>query len=171
MEQHLEDFFFSEEQLRQLAISVRGSGKLVCRCFIDDKEFTERMASGGKSNYEDAIIVELNADQMKKHFAYKDTDPYTILHELGEYDGEVNEESISKFEWNSEQITKIENCAKANSVLEIDIPKNEWERLKAEEMASLKPLLSENAFCRLILLDGDPDRYYLLVAHVGYCMH
>ena len=81
----------------------------------------------------------------------------------------MKKKSASKFEWDSRQIMRIENCAKENGVLEIDLPKEEWDKLRAEEMASLKPLLSENAFCRLVLLEDDPDRHYLLVAHIGQC--
>jgi len=73
------------------------------------------------------------------------------------------------FDWNS-HIAEIEKCAKENGVLEINLPKKEWERLKAEKLASLKSILSANAFSRLILLDdSDPERYYLLVAHLGSC--
>ncbi|MFA7201790.1 MAG: hypothetical protein WC099_02255 [Candidatus Paceibacterota bacterium] len=172
MEKKLEDFFFSEEQLRQHALSARGKEKTICRCFINDTEFTERMASGGKSNYEDAIVVGLNIDPMEQHFAYQDVDPYTVLHELGEYSDEAeNEDSIPWTGWDSQQIARIEDCAKKNGVLEIDLPKEEWDRLKAEEMASLKSLLSENASCRLVLLEDAPKRYYLLIAHLGSCMH
>lgn len=77
---------------------------------------------------------------------------------------------VQVLNWWKTQVAKIEQCAQKNGVLEIDVPEKEWKRLKKEGLASLKPLLSENAFCRLVLLDVEaPKRYYLLIAHLGHC--
>lgn len=77
------------------------------------------------------------------------------------------------FDW-QEWIPKIEEVDRKNSVLEIDLPQWEWERLRGENLASLKSRLPPTAAGRLILLHGDslnPNRYYLLVAHIGSCFH
>lgn len=80
-------------------------------------------------------------------------------------------EQGSGFDWNA-LVQKIEDCAERNAVLEIDIPKEEWMRLRVESLASLKARLSENAAHRLHLIHGGslgPDRYFLLVCHLGNC--
>jgi|GEM_PF-4998728 len=76
---------------------------------------------------------------------------------------------LTEFDWGS-YIAAIEECARGNETLEIDLPKKEWSRLKKEKIVTLKPMLSEDAFRRLILMGGDEfERYYLLVARVGMC--
>jgi len=75
----------------------------------------------------------------------------------------------ANFDWRS-HLAEIEKYAEENWALEIDLPKDEWERLEAEEMESLKSMLSEGAFGRLSLQTNiNPERYFLLVAHIGSC--
>ncbi|OIO44553.1 MAG: hypothetical protein COY72_00630 [Candidatus Nealsonbacteria bacterium CG_4_10_14_0_8_um_filter_35_10] len=78
---------------------------------------------------------------------------------------------MGNFEW-KQWIPKIEVVASENSPLEIDLPKEEWKRLKRENLKSLKDQLSENAARRLVLMHGDSlnsNRYFLLVVRYGRC--
>jgi len=78
---------------------------------------------------------------------------------------------MGNFEW-KQWIPKIEVVASENSPHEIDLPKEEWKRLKRENLKSLKDQLSENAARRLVLMHGDSlnsNRYFLLVVRYGRC--
>ena len=80
-------------------------------------------------------------------------------------------EKGSGFNWNA-RIQEIEDYAKRNAVLEIDIPREEWMRLRVESLVSLRAQLSENAAHRVHLIHGDalnPGRYFLIVCHLGNC--
>lgn len=74
---------------------------------------------------------------------------------------------VATFDW-EKWIPKIEEVARKNDILEIDLPEEEWRRLKKEDLASLKKQLSNNAAARLTLLHQN-DRYYLLIFRYGRC--
>jgi hypothetical protein len=87
---------------------------------------------------------------------------------------ELYESPSYRFEWTSKLLQKIEECASENGVLEIDIPREEYNRLHVSENEEgnpgvLKHLLSENAFKRILVLDEIGGRYYLLVSSMGSC--
>ena len=71
-----------------------------------------------------------------------------------------------RFDWKA-HIEEIENHARENKKLKMYIPEKEWKRLEQENLESLRSLLSENAFSRLMLMDcEEPERYYILVAQL-----
>ena len=82
------------------------------------------------------------------------------------------------FDWD-EWIPKIEAAAKKNNTIGIPLPKEEWERLKKDNLGSLKKKLSDNAYFRIILQkdgyffteEGCGEGPHLLVVHIcgGRC--
>jgi len=78
---------------------------------------------------------------------------------------------MREFEW-GKWIPKIEAAADKNEPLEIDLPEEEWRRLRKGNLKSLKRQLSNNAARRLVLVHGDssnPNRYFLLIVRYGRC--
>jgi hypothetical protein len=78
---------------------------------------------------------------------------------------------MNSFDWNP-WIPKIEEAVKKNAPLEIDLPPKIWMKLKHGGLASLKDLVSPEAFKRLLLMRGEAgnsDRHFLTVIHIGLC--
>lgn len=65
------------------------------------------------------------------------------------------------FDW-APWISKIEDVAVRNDVLEIHIPEKEWERLESEKMASLKERLTPTAADRLHLFGCATEKRFLV---------
>lgn len=79
---------------------------------------------------------------------------------------------VEAFDW-LPWLPRIEKTAAENSVLTIDIPEEEWDRLDAEKWNSLKMRLSKDAAERLFpYKDKDSGRFELtVVRYCGGCQH